>query len=222
LAARGKNPIPPAARNFVWCGDCRVRMAYFWRKAIHHNSKTLLQKKAMEKWYRAVAFKNLTERSEGISLAANWQRNARVKRVLRGKHAAMRGKNKTLPTRPEAFWKSSNRGEKLRSLRLGSRRLRRCRSGFWGSRLRWCGCSGLDRIGLIVEAHNVLRDVDLRGSKENRSVLRRGIENDDIAVFAGIAVQHVDHFAADAINDVGLRGVHIFLVFRVHAIETLG
>src|SRR5438046_6911966 len=103
----------------------------------------------------------------------------------------MRGKNKTLPTRPEAFWKSSNRGEKLRSLRLGSRRLRRCRSGFWGSRLRWCGCSGLDRIGLIVEAHNVLRDVDLRGSKENRSVLRRGIENDDIAVFAGIAVQHV-------------------------------
>src|SRR5438552_1535675 len=160
----------------------------------------------MEKWYRAVAFKNLTERSEGISLAANWQRNARVKRVLRGKHAAMRGKNKTLPTRPEAFWKSSNRGEKLRSLRLGSRRLRRCRSGFWGSRLRWCGCSGLDRIGLIVEAHNVLRDVDLRGSKENRSVLRRGIENDDIAVFAGIAVQHVDHFAADAINDVGLRG----------------
>src|SRR5437660_924624 len=105
-------------------------MAYSWRKAIHHNSKTLLQKKATEKWYRAVAFKNLTERSEEISLAANWQRNARVKRVLRGKHAAIREKTKRSRQGRKRFWRSSNRGEKLRSLRLRSRRLRRRRSGF--------------------------------------------------------------------------------------------
>ena len=64
-------------------------------------------------------------------------------------------------------------------------------------------------------------DVDLRGSVENRGALRRGIQNDDISVFAGVAVEHVHHFAADAVDDVGLRGVHIFLVFGVHAIEPL-
>src|SRR5439155_11169256 len=103
----------------------------------------------MEKWYRAVAFKNLTERSEGISLAANWQRNARVKRVLRGKHAAIREKTKRSRRGRERFWRSSNRGEELCLLRLRSRRLRCCRSGFWRSRLRWWRtCSSLDRVSL--------------------------------------------------------------------------
>src|SRR5438477_4996689 len=102
LAARGKNLIPPAARNFVSCGECRVWMAYSWRKAIHHNSKTLPQKKATEKWYRAVPFKNLTERSEGIPLS-DWQRNTRV--LQHSDECVRRGarKNKTLPTRPGAF-----------------------------------------------------------------------------------------------------------------------
>jgi hypothetical protein len=71
LAARGKNLVPPAARNSVWCGECRVWMPYSWRIGIPHNSKTLLQKKATKKWYRAVPLKNLTERSERIPLAAN-------------------------------------------------------------------------------------------------------------------------------------------------------
>jgi hypothetical protein len=34
----------------------------FLEKAVHHNSKTLLQKKATEKWYRTIYFNNLTER----------------------------------------------------------------------------------------------------------------------------------------------------------------
>jgi hypothetical protein len=46
-------------------------MPYSWRIGIPHNSKTLLQKKATKKWYRAVPLKNLTERSERIPLAAN-------------------------------------------------------------------------------------------------------------------------------------------------------
>ena len=43
----------------------------FLEKAIPHNSKTLLQKKATEKWYRTVPVKNLSERSERIPAAAN-------------------------------------------------------------------------------------------------------------------------------------------------------
>jgi len=34
---------------------------------LHHNSKTVLQKKATEKWYRAVRIKNLTKGSDGCS-----------------------------------------------------------------------------------------------------------------------------------------------------------
>jgi hypothetical protein len=37
------------------------------KRRIHHNIKALLQKKATEKWYRAVRIKNLTERSEAHS-----------------------------------------------------------------------------------------------------------------------------------------------------------
>jgi len=81
-AAHGKHPVPQAVRNFVWCGECRVLMAYSWRKAILNNNKTLLQRKATEKWYRAVTFKNLTEGSEGIPLAANGRGNTRVWRIL--------------------------------------------------------------------------------------------------------------------------------------------
>jgi hypothetical protein len=71
-------------------------MAYSWRKAIPHNIKMLLQKKATEKWYRAVPFKNLPEGSEGISVEAKEHQNTRVWRIPRGKRAATR-KNKTLP-----------------------------------------------------------------------------------------------------------------------------
>src|SRR5260370_30258719 len=100
--------------------------------------------------------------------------------------------------------KIQKRKRNIRSLRLGGRRLRR--GWFWRGRLCRRGRSGLNRVGLVVEADNVLSDIDLRGSKENRSVLRGGIQDDDVSVFAGIAVQHVHHLAADAVNDVGLLG----------------
>src|SRR2546421_451710 len=108
------------------------------------------------------------------------------------------------------------------SLRLGSGRLRRGLRGFCRRRLRRSGsCRRLDRVGLIIKADNVLRDVDLRGGIENGSALRRGIQNDGITVFTRVTVQHVHHLAADAVDDVGLRGIDVFLVFGVHAVEAL-
>jgi hypothetical protein len=50
---------------------------FLGERAIHHNNKMLLQKKATEKWYRAVPFKNLTERSERILLATKRHPSAR-------------------------------------------------------------------------------------------------------------------------------------------------
>src|SRR5258708_1612783 len=127
---------------------------------------------------------------------------------------------KAPPAQLEALLKKfRNERENKRSLRLGGRRLRRGR--FW-RRLCRSGRSGLNRVSLIVEADNVLCNVDLRGSEENRIVLRGGIQNDDVSVFAGIAVEHIHHLAADAVDDVGLRGVDVFLVFGVHALEALG
>src|SRR5690242_5709801 len=101
---------------------------------------------------------------------------------------------------------------------LGSRRLGRwlCRG-----RLSWRGRAALDRVSLIVKADDVLSYVNLRGGVENRSALGGRIENYGIAVFARVAVEHIHHFAADAVDDVGLRGVDVFLIFRVHAIEAL-
>src|SRR5947208_10264992 len=126
LAARGKNLVPQAARNSVWCGECRVWMPYSWRIGIPHNSKTLLQKKATKKWYRAVPLKNLTERSERIPLAANSiETSAAPKANSVRQGTPRRRKNKTLPILSGAFWRSANSGEKLRWLWLGSRRLRR-------------------------------------------------------------------------------------------------
>src|SRR5260370_3456847 len=139
----------------------------------------------------------------------------------RDPHNVVGYKRKTPPEEAEALLKKySNDREAKRSLRLWGGRLRR--GWFWRGRLCRRGRSGLNRVGLVVEADNVLSDIDLRGSKENRSVLRGGIQDDDVSVFAGIAVQHVHHLAADAVNDVGLLGVHVFLILGVHAIEALG
>src|SRR5258708_13563846 len=104
-------------------------------------------------------------------------------------------------------------------LRLGSGRLRSGR--FWRSGLGWGRCASLDRIGLIVKADDVLGDVDLRGSEENRRVLPGGIQDNDETVFAGEALEHVDHLAADAFGNIAERGVGVFLVFGVHALKAL-
>src|SRR5438094_8584816 len=103
-------------------------------------------------------------------------------------------------------------------------------------RLGWRGgrCSGLGgrlllrrrgatfhRVGRIVEADNVLSNVNLRGSVKNGSVLSRRVQDHGVAVLAGIAIEHVHHLAADAVDDFTLRRVQVFLKLVVQAIEAL-
>src|SRR2546425_737610 len=101
-------------------------------------------------------------------------------------------------------------------LRLGrrSRRSRlRCR------RLLLRGCSRLYRIGRVVKTNDVLGEIDLR--VENRIALGGRIQDHGITVLASVAVEHVDHLAADAVDHLALRGVDVFLEFRLLAIHLL-
>jgi len=107
-AARGKHPVPQEARNFVWCGDCRILMAYSWRKAIPHNLKTLPQKKATEKWYRAVRIRNLTKWSEAHSACTASRIGTRKCAANGGVSARRRMENKTPLTMSGAFCEVQN------------------------------------------------------------------------------------------------------------------
>jgi hypothetical protein len=46
------------------------RLNVLAKRPIHHNIKAVLQKKATEKWYRAVRIKNLTEGPEANFVCA--------------------------------------------------------------------------------------------------------------------------------------------------------
>jgi hypothetical protein len=73
------------------------------RRALHHNIKALLQKKATEKWYRAVPIKNLTEGSDARS-ACN---------VPVSEHAGIA----LMPGQPRADeWKKQNARDEVRSV----------------------------------------------------------------------------------------------------------
>ena len=91
----------------------------------------------------------------------------------------------------------SSCGWRLRGSRLGSRGRTRSASLHW--------------VRLIVQTNDLFGDVDLIGSVENRRILTGGIEHDAVAVFPGVAVNDVDHFSADALEDVLLRGASVFL-----------
>src|SRR5579883_459451 len=80
---------------------------------------------------------------------------------------------------------------------------------------------GLHRIGLVIEADNLLGDVNGVGGINDGRILRRRIEHGDIAVLAGVAVEHVHHLASNAIDNVALGGVYVFLHFVLLAIELL-
>src|SRR5260370_22027679 len=100
-----------------------------------------------------------------------------------GKAAAIEsGAQKKRPGRAGARWTCFELSQTVLTLGLGSGRLRRRRRRFWCGRLRRGGCSGLDRIGLIVEAHNGRGDVGLRGGEENGGVVRRRTQNRDESV----------------------------------------
>src|SRR5882724_2196038 len=84
--------------------------------------------------------------------------------------------------------------------------LLRLRGGFRGGRIgrrRLCGgrlglrpCARLDWVRLVVEAHDFLRHVDLLRKIDDRRILRRIIQEEDVAVLPRITVQHIVHFAA--------------------------
>src|SRR5713226_8519220 len=112
------------------------------------------------------------------------------------------------------------RGEK-RALLLWRFRGRRLRRGFLRGgpgRSRGRRGAALYRVRLVVQAHDVLRDVDIGGGKKNWRVLRGRIQDGHVAILTRIAVEHIDHFAPDAVEHVGLRGVYIFLVFVLLAL----
>jgi len=75
------------------------------------------------------------------------------------------------------------------------------------------------RIRLIVEFYDVLGNIDIGRRKKNRRILRGSIQDGHVPVLASVAVQHIDHFAADAIEHFGLRRVYIFLVFVLFALQ---
>src|SRR3984957_20254075 len=91
-------------------------------------------------------------------------------------------------------------------------RRRRARSRLWrrsGSRRRR-GARVLHRIALVEESDNVLRHVDLIRGVDNRSLLRRVVQDDGIAVILGVLVQDMDQLSADAVNEVMLRVICVF------------
>src|SRR5882762_5104531 len=107
--------------------------------------------------------------------------------------------------------------------RLPLRRLRcwsRCRSLRWSrGRSRTGRCASLRRIRLIVEFHDVLGNIYIGRRKKNRRILRGSIQDSHIPVLARVAVQHIDHFATDAIEHFGLRRVYVFLVFVLFTLQ---
>src|SRR5712692_7469869 len=115
------------------------------------------------------------------------------------------GQNKNAPSGSGRLAKTrklaGKKGLRL-PLWLGSRRGRGFRRGGlrrWGLR---CGRGAtLERVGLVVEPDDVLRHVDLVRGVENRCILRRRIQHEDVAVFAGVAVENIDHLAADLVDD---------------------
>src|SRR5690348_878951 len=95
------------------------------------------------------------------------------------------------------------------------------RRGRLGGRLLCGSGATLHRVGRVVKAHDVLRDVNLRGSIKNRSVLGGGVQDYNVAVLAGVFIEHVHHLAADAVDDFTLRRVHVLLKLVIEAIEAL-
>src|SRR5882672_1225821 len=104
-------------------------------------------------------------------------------------------------------------------LRLGC--WRRCRR-LCGGGFRRCRCSSFNRISLVVELDDVLRQIHLVRSVDDWRSLRGSVEHGRIAVLARVAIQNVHHLAADAVNHVLLRGIDVFLIFFLLPLKLLG
>src|SRR6266478_3813362 len=126
------------------------------------------------------------------------------------------------------MWRERSGRAKLRRsepLPLRLCRSRRLRRGLWRdlrrSGRRRSGGARLHRVSLIVEADNILGHVDLVRGIHDRRILRRSVQHHRVTVLARITFQHVDHLSADAVDDVTLLDVHVFLEFVALAIKLL-
>src|SRR5579872_779172 len=112
-------------------------------------------------------------------------------------------------------------GRLLRSRRRGGR----LSSGSWrlagGGRGRAVR-SGFNGIGLIVEANNFLGDINLAGTVDHGRALRGGIQHEGIAVFTGVAVENIEHFSADGVDNIALSGVHLLVEVILLALKLAG
>src|SRR5579862_387090 len=97
-------------------------------------------------------------------------------------------------------------------------RARRSRLRQRAGRARW----SLRRIRLIVKFHDVLGNIDLIGSVNHRRILRRNIEDHRVAVLLGILVNYIEHFASDAVHDLALVLVPVFLELLLLALIRTG
>src|SRR5581483_2688724 len=52
--------------------------------------------------------------------------------------------------------------------------------------------------------------------------LGRGIQHNGVTVFAGVAVQNIEHLASDGIDDVGLSGIQFLIEVVVAALQAPG
>jgi hypothetical protein len=93
----------------------------------------------------------------------------------------------------------------------------RCRGRWWCFSRLCCrsgggrATSGFQRVCLIIEPNDILRNIDLRGTIYYRCSLRGGIQHQRIAVLAGIAVYHIHHLRPNIIDNIGLRSAHLFV-----------
>src|SRR6266576_2282842 len=123
--------------------------------------------------------------------------------------ATKTSRKENAPSGPGRFGKAEKSQIQVKKfvLRLGGRRLLLRRG------------TALHRIGLVVEADDVLGDVNL-GRGEKKGSGRGGrIQDHGVAVLARVAVEYVDHLAADAVDDLAQRGIGVFLQFIVLAVE---
>jgi hypothetical protein len=82
--------------------------------------------------------------------------------------------------------------------------------------------SRLNGVLLIIEANDVLRNINLIGGVQDWRILAGSIQNHAETVLARVAIQNVYHLAADALEHFLLRSSGVFLKIIAAAIEALG
>jgi hypothetical protein len=81
---------------------------------------------------------------------------------------------------------------------------------------------GFHRVRLIVEANNIIGNVDLTGAIDYRHSLRGDVQHDHIAMLAGVTVDHIEHFSPNIFGDVALRGSLFLIQLILLALELTG